>query len=53
METWGMTAGSCVACLGEESPTMLDAHAEAGYAVGTPFAAPGAYDFAQHGAVTR
>ena len=34
---------------GDESPVMLDAHAEAGYAVGTPFASPGAYDFAQVG----
>ena len=32
---------------------MLDAHAEAGYAVGTPFASPGAYDFASHGPLTR
>ena len=32
---------------------MLDAHAEAGYAVGTPFASPGAYDFAAHGPLTR
>ena len=32
---------------------MLDAHAEAGYVVGTPFATEGAYDFAQHGALTR
>lgn len=32
---------------------MLDAHAEAGYVVGTPFATPGTYDFAQHGALTR
>ena len=32
---------------------MLDAHAEAGYVVGTPFATEGVYDFAQHGALTR
>ena len=38
---------------GDESQVMLDAHAEAGYAVGTPFAHAGAYDFAQHGALTR
>ena len=32
---------------------MLDAHSEAGFAVGTPFSATGAYDFAQHGHLTR
>jgi aarF domain-containing kinase len=32
---------------------MLDAHAEAGYVVGTPFATAGAYDFAQHNRLTR
>lgn len=32
---------------------MLDAHAEAGYVVGTPFATEGVYDFAQHGTLTR
>ncbi|BDA48587.1 Atypical kinase COQ8A, mitochondrial [Coccomyxa sp. Obi] len=38
---------------GDESAVMLDAHAEAGYVVGTPFATEGVYDFAQHGALTR
>lgn len=38
---------------GDESAVMLDAHAEAGYVVGTPFATEGKYDFAQHGALTR
>lgn len=38
---------------GDESPVMLDAHSEAGFAVGTPFSATGAYDFAQHGHLTR
>jgi aarF domain-containing kinase len=32
---------------------MLDAHSEAGFAVGTPFAGEGAYDFALHGHLTR
>ena len=42
-----------MACAGDESPVMVDAHSEAGFAVGTPFGAQGAYDFAQHGHLTR
>jgi len=38
---------------GDESAVMLDAHAEAGYVVGTPFATEGNYDFAKHGVLTR
>ncbi|KAK9837477.1 hypothetical protein WJX81_005202 [Elliptochloris bilobata] len=38
---------------GDESRVMLDAHSEAGFAVGTPFSAEGAYDFSQHGHLTR
>ena len=38
---------------GDESGVMLDAHAEAGYVVGTPFATEGNYDFAKHGVLTR
>jgi len=32
---------------------MLDAHTEAGFLVGLPFAADGVYDFATHGDKTR
>ena len=32
---------------------MLDAHTEAGFIVGLPFAAEGDYDFASHGDNTR
>lgn len=32
---------------------MLDAHTEAGFIVGLPFAAEGLYDFASHGDSTR
>ena len=38
---------------GDESKVMLDAHSEAGFVVGTPFSAPGLYDFAKHGKLTR
>jgi aarF domain-containing kinase len=31
---------------------MLDAHTEAGFVVGMPFAADGRYDFGLHGAMT-
>jgi hypothetical protein len=31
---------------------MLDAHTEAGFVVGVPFASPGLYDFGQHGGMT-
>jgi len=31
---------------GDESPVMMDAHCEAGFTVGLPFAAEGSYDFA-------
>jgi len=40
-------------CTGDESQVMLDAHAEAGYVVGTPFSTPGLYDFAKHGVLTK
>ena len=38
---------------GDESKVMLDAHVEAGFAVGVPFGSPGIYDFGQHGPLTR
>ncbi len=38
---------------GDESRVMLDAHSEAGFAVGTPFSVDGPYDFAKHGHLTR
>lgn len=38
---------------GDESKVMLDAHSEAGFVVGTPFSAPGLYDFAKHGKLTQ
>ena len=38
---------------GDESGVMLDAHTEAGFIVGLPFAAEGLYDFAAHGDSTR
>ncbi|GAB4819196.1 hypothetical protein N2152v2_006242 [Parachlorella kessleri] len=38
---------------GDESRVMLDAHVEAGFAVGVPFGSPGIYDFGQHGPLTR
>ena len=31
---------------------MMDAHCEAGFVVGIPFAAPGLYDFGSHGNMT-
>jgi hypothetical protein len=31
---------------------MLDAHSEAGFVVGMPFAAPGLYDFGTHSGMT-
>ena len=34
---------------GDESAVMLDAHTEAGFLVGVPFAEEGVYDFATHG----
>ena len=34
---------------GDESAVMLDAHTEAGFLVGVPFAEDGVYDFATHG----
>lgn len=40
-------------CAGDEVPDMLDAHVEAGAAVGTPFGAPGLYDFGSHNQLTR
>lgn len=38
---------------GDESAIMLDAHTEAGFLVGVPFAGSGVYDFASHGDKTR
>lgn len=32
---------------------MLNAHAQAGFVVGTPFANPGLYDFANHHSLTK
>ncbi len=37
---------------GDESPLMLDAHCEAGFVVGLPFASQGLYDFGSHGGLT-
>ncbi len=37
---------------GDESKVMLDAHTEAGFVVGMPFAAPGVYDFGRHSGMT-
>lgn len=31
---------------------MMDAHTQAGFVVGLPFAAPGLYDFGSHGGMT-
>lgn len=38
---------------GDESKVMLDAHCDAGYLVGQPFATEGLYDFAMHSALSR
>lgn len=38
---------------GDESAVMLDAHCEAAFVVGLPFATPGAYDFSQNSGMTR
>ncbi|ACO61973.1 predicted protein, partial [Micromonas commoda] len=38
---------------GDESPVLMDAHAEAGFQVGRPFAAEGAYDFGAERDMTR
>lgn len=37
---------------GDESDVMMDAHTEAGFIVGLPFASPGLYDFGAHGGMT-
>ena len=37
---------------GEESRLLLDAHTQAGFAVGLPFATPGGFDFRSSG-ITR
>lgn len=37
---------------GDEPQVMMDAHVEAGFVVGIPFAAKGAYDFGAHGGMT-
>ncbi|GLC45729.1 hypothetical protein PLESTF_000598400 [Pleodorina starrii] len=37
---------------GDESDVMLEAHTQAGFVVGVPFAAPGLYDFGSHGGMT-
>lgn len=38
---------------GDESDVMMDAHVEAGAAVGAPFGHDGLYDFGAHGQLTR
>jgi hypothetical protein len=37
---------------GDESAVMLDAHTEAGFVVGLPFATQGLYDFGAHSGMT-
>eukprot|EP00198_Chlamydomonas_reinhardtii_P013183 XP_001702520.1 ubiquinone biosynthesis protein [Chlamydomonas reinhardtii] len=37
---------------GDESEVMMDAHTQAGFIVGVPFAAKGLYDFGSHGGMT-
>lgn len=44
---------SNVLVAGDESKTMLDAHSQAGFVVGTPFAHPGLYNFASHHSLTK
>lgn len=39
-------------CAGDEPSVMMDAHCEAGFVVGVPFAARGLYDFGQQGGMT-
>ena len=38
---------------GDESTVMLNAHCEAAFVVGMPFAAPGLYDFSKNSIMTR
>lgn len=38
---------------GDESKVMMDAHTEAGFMVGQPFAQPGVYDFSANTMLTR
>ena len=38
---------------GDESTVMLDAHCEAAFVVGLPFATPGRYDFSKNSGMTR
>ena len=38
---------------GDESQLLIDAHVEAAFVVGMPFAAPGGYDFATNSGMTR
>ena len=38
--------------VGDENGAMLDAHCEAGFIVGRPFAKEGDYDFSQHSKLT-
>ena len=38
---------------GDESKVMLDAHTEAGFTVGVPFATEGIYDFSKHSHLTK
>lgn len=49
-------AGSCPPVVpplpGDESAVMLDAHTEAGFVVGLPFATSGIYDFGSHSGMT-
>ncbi|GLI68746.1 hypothetical protein VaNZ11_013238 [Volvox africanus] len=37
---------------GDESEVMMEAHSQAGFVVGVPFAAAGLYDFGSHGGMT-
>ncbi len=38
---------------GDEGEVMLEAHTQAGFAVGTPFGTEGLYDFGAHGGLTQ
>lgn len=44
---------SSTGAAGDESKVMLDAHCDAGYLVGQPFATEGLYDFSKHSALSR
>lgn len=38
---------------GDEGEVMMEAHTQAGFAVGTPFGTEGVYDFGAHGGLTQ